>query len=1014
MNIKHLIKKVKDALGSAAKSAAKPFSFIFKKIWKGIKFITSPVVNLLAKLWKLFVGISAVGVIVNNRMHGVVYKFFALIILLIKVILLGIGWILHYVFLPITYPLSIFWKWFSDIPNVRKVLDSKAMSFIKAILSVFIWGIGQLFNGQKLKALLFFIIFLGFVGIELGTSHYFDDIDPYDKIPVGQDFGDDYIASLMGDFYDPASGNLRFNYPEFEAYLEEIGKSGDDIFNLTEDEFIAFIASDLRSNNPITYTNLEDDTVYLDYNEANMNYLFDQTYYFDSANQLFYQEVTNDDNTKEFVNIDLANNELNENNKVDSVAAFDEVIMGHNISQSYDGDMNYYIEAQINGVLTYLNLETYEQTSTVETSDVTHIVRSQDMFVDANGIYYTVRDISGTTAKYYVETDLLTGITNEDNVLISKDGLVEFNKTNHVYRVSQSGVVGFFMEAVTIDDAGEDVTKYINVKTGEVFDSLDGTLETISLEGPMYLINNTLFEYYRPGLVYLNRAMNFESTLFTQKVRQSMAVTYSQDWNTYTDNDYVRFMIKVYFEIYPDERLAFENNFDNFYFDQAGLFVRSYWAVITLGTADNVDLVNYNTLKPSLVGDSNNAPKVDVSILPAVPVLGHVTAQILIEGIIGIITSIIFFIFMIWSVRDAYRVSEAKRKKKIVLNDVEYFSETFEQGFAYFVLAPAMVVLGYISIMPIVFGFIIAFTGIQGDQSLIARFDYNGLQNFVNLFDFTGSLGATFGRAFWRVLGWTIVWAIFSTATVFFGGFFQAIILNSEKVVFRKFWRTILILPWAIPALLSQMIFKVMFAETGYINQLMSNIGIYDILTKWGMIGQEFETLSGIQKFFYLGNQNIQWFTNPNNPTFVRIVLIVVNIWLGFPYFMALMTGVMTAIDKTLYEAADIDGASNGQKLWKITMPLVLYSTAPILIMTFSGNFNNFGVIYFITGGGPNAGNFDRGFAGDTDILISWMYKLTVDESIYNMASVFSVLIFFFVGSVTAWNLSRTRAFTED
>jgi arabinogalactan oligomer/maltooligosaccharide transport system permease protein len=129
---------------------------------------------------------------------------------------------------------------------------------------------------------------------------------------------------------------------------------------------------------------------------------------------------------------------------------------------------------------------------------------------------------------------------------------------------------------------------------------------------------------------------------------------------------------------------------------------------------------------------------------------------------------------------------------------------------------------------------------------------------------------------------------------------------------------------------------------------------------------------------------------------------------------MALMTGVMTAIDQTLYEAADIDGANKFQKISQITMPLVLYSTAPILIMTFSGNFNNFGVIYFITQGGPNNGFANRGFAGDTDILISWMYKLTVDYSVFNMASVFSVLIFLFVGSITAWNLSRTRAFQED
>jgi len=233
-------------------------------------------------------------------------------------------------------------------------------------------------------------------------------------------------------------------------------------------------------------------------------------------------------------------------------------------------------------------------------------------------------------------------------------------------------------------------------------------------------------------------------------------------------------------------------------------------------------------------------------------------------------------------------------------------------------------------------------------------------------------------------------------------------------VVFRKFWRTLFILPWAIPALLSQMVFSVMFKELGFVNNFLQSIGVYDILYKWGMLGVEFSDLSGIRTLFYLGYENIQWFTNPYNPTFVRTALIVVNIWLGFPYFMALMTGVMTAIDKTLYEAADIDGASGWQKIRLITMPLVLYSTAPILIMTFSGNFNNFGIIYFVTGGGPNGGKPALGFAGDTDILISWMYKLTVDYSIYNMASVFSVLIFIFVGSVTAWNLSKTRAFQED
>nr|WIF89148.1 sugar ABC transporter permease [Acholeplasma laidlawii] len=323
--------------------------------------------------------------------------------------------------------------------------------------------------------------------------------------------------------------------------------------------------------------------------------------------------------------------------------------------------------------------------------------------------------------------------------------------------------------------------------------------------------------------------------------------------------------------------------------------------------------------------------------------------------------------------------------------------------------------LAFISIMPIAFGFVLAFTSIGGNGSMDKLFDWVGFTNFITVFDPNSSIGQGFGNAFWRVLSWTLIWAVFSTVTVFFGGFFQALILNAESVVFRKLWRTILILPWAIPALLSQMVFSVMFNETGFINQLLMQLGIYDIFIDWGILGQAYNQVSGFAKYFWLGHENIQWFTNENNPNFVKSVIIVLNIWLGFPYFMALMTGIMTAIDKSLYEAADIDGATGFQKLRSITMPLVLYSTAPILIMTFSGNFNNFGVIYFITGGGPGNLNYvNSGFAGQTDILISWMYRLTTDHQIYNLASVFSVLIFIFVGSLTAWNLSRTKAFQED
>ncbi|AUD65530.1 hypothetical protein BK011_07425 [Tenericutes bacterium MZ-XQ] len=640
--------------------------------------------------------------------------------------------------------------------------------------------------------------------------------------------------------------------------------------------------------------------------------------------------------------------------------------------------------------------------------NLVHLIRKQTLYKDVDGKYYVERNVEqedGSNKKEFVETSILTGELVESNVKTNLDDLTLFVKSGDIFRANNK----FYVKAT--DDVA---TVYIDLQTSEVV-SLTNPTE-ISVEGPIYLLDGNIFEYYEPNLIYNSRRIQYKETSFSVTFRQAMSYTFSYAWNEYTGVDITKLMIKVYHELNPELKDSFEEQFNNFFYDRGGLFVRGYWAVVTLGTAQKVNISGHMGLMDAMVGNSDS----DFSLLTSfnvsetVPVRGHVSTMLLLEGLIGVILSFFFFIFMGWSIRDAYVTSEKKRKKEKVLKDGAYFKNVYEESFEYIVLSPAIFVLGFISIMPIAFGFVIAFTNIAGNESMLDTFNWVGLTNFIALFNFTSGLGASFGVAFWRVLSWTVVWAVLSTATVFFGGFFQALILNSEKVVFRKFWRTVLILPWAIPALLSQMVFSVMFNEVGFINTFMQDIGIYEVLRNLNMLGVSYDSLTGFSKLLYLGESNIQWFSNPFNPTFVRATLILVNIWLGFPYFMALMTGVMTAIDKTLYEAADIDGASGIQKITKITMPLVLYSTAPILIMTFSGNFNNFGVIYFITGGGPNSGIASRGFAGDTDILISWMYTLTVDYSIFNMASVFSVLIFLFVGSLTAWNLSKTRAFQED
>jgi len=149
-----------------------------------------------------------------------------------------------------------------------------------------------------------------------------------------------------------------------------------------------------------------------------------------------------------------------------------------------------------------------------------------------------------------------------------------------------------------------------------------------------------------------------------------------------------------------------------------------------------------------------------------------------------------------------------------------------------------------------------------------------------------------------------------------------------------------------------------------------------------------------------------------SDPNWAKTVLVIVNMWLGFPYFMALIAGIMTTIPDEQYEAAQIDGANAFQQFRSITLPFILSSTAPQIMMSLTFNFNNFNLIYFLTGGGPP--NSTLQMAGSTDILISWIFKLTLDQRMYNYAAAMSIFIFVIVASISGWNLMRTRAFKED
>jgi arabinogalactan oligomer/maltooligosaccharide transport system permease protein len=213
------------------------------------------------------------------------------------------------------------------------------------------------------------------------------------------------------------------------------------------------------------------------------------------------------------------------------------------------------------------------------------------------------------------------------------------------------------------------------------------------------------------------------------------------------------------------------------------------------------------------------------------------------------------------------------------------------------------------------------------------------------------------------VLGWTIMWAIIATAFNYVLGMLLAILINRKGVKFKGLFRTIFVLSIAIPQFVSLLLMRNMLDDFGPINGVLQRLGI--------------------TKAF------IPFLTNA---TFARLTVLVVNLWVGIPYSMLITSGILLSIPKELYEAAAIDGASPFRMWTKIILPYVVFVTAPYLITQFIGNINNFNVIYLLTGGGPNSLSYYQ--AGQTDLLVTWLYKLTVNTRDYSYASAIGICVF--------------------
>lgn len=358
--------------------------------------------------------------------------------------------------------------------------------------------------------------------------------------------------------------------------------------------------------------------------------------------------------------------------------------------------------------------------------------------------------------------------------------------------------------------------------------------------------------------------------------------------------------------------------------------------------------------------------------------MGDHSLILLIQGIMSVLLLILIVIIYIINIKDAKRVGEAREAGRKPMGFFELIRYIWDKYFHFIMLTPAMLSLIFITLLPILVMVSIAFTNYSGPNHLppAKLVDWVGFENFKNLVNMK-----MWNTTFLGVAQWTIIWATLATVTNYFAGLFLAMLVNANRIKFTKMWRGIFIIPYAIPGFLSLLVMRLMFSGPGAVNGFISSLGL----------------------------QKVAWLSEP---TLAKTVIILINLWLGAPYFMVLMSGVLTNISKSLYEAADIDGASGWHKFWKITLPMVLFSTAPYLILTFAHNLNNFNSIYILTDGNPVNAAFK--YAGHTDILITWIFKMTYDQYKYHMASIITIIIFLIIAAISAFAFSRTKSFKEE
>lgn len=354
--------------------------------------------------------------------------------------------------------------------------------------------------------------------------------------------------------------------------------------------------------------------------------------------------------------------------------------------------------------------------------------------------------------------------------------------------------------------------------------------------------------------------------------------------------------------------------------------------------------------------------------------------KVLLFFVMTVLVSIAFFAVYITNTKSAYASQEVKASGKKPIGFIEELKMFLDERFHVTLLIIPVLGLLVFTVLPIIFTIFMAFTNYDKEHQPPGNmYWWVGFKNFADIFYSNPDKSATFGK----ILVWTLVWAVFATFTNYIFGIVLALMINKKEIKFKGFWRTMFVVTAAVPQFVTLLICSLLLADSGPVNSVLTGMGLNAI---------PFLSDAG-------------W---------ARVTVIVVNMWVGIPYTMLISSGLLMNIPEDLYESARIDGANAFQQFTKITFPYIFFVTTPYLITTFVGNINNFNVIYFLTGGGPSPASYYK--AGQTDLLVTWLYKLTSVSSDFNLAAVIGIIVFVIcaAGSLITFNMSKASKNEEE